>query len=108
MESGLEIVHDRMRQDAFRMRVHGDDYASALRRLRERGLGGAAWQDDGLLGMLAGPYAECTLLGVEALAGLSAAIGDTGDGLGRASARVAEAEDASRSLSRDLYGEQWA
>ncbi|GAB3162730.1 hypothetical protein [Microbispora hainanensis] len=108
MEPNLEIIHDRMRQDASRMRVHGEDYDAALRRLRERGLGGAAWQDDGLLGMLTGPYAECTLLGVEALTGLSATMADTGDGLGRVSARVGEAEGASLTRSRDLYGEQWA
>ncbi|GAA4229271.1 hypothetical protein GCM10023075_36450 [Streptosporangium album] len=60
------------------MRVHGEDYAAAVQRLRERGPGGACWGDTGLIGTFAGAYAECSRVGVEALTGLHTVIGTTG------------------------------
>ncbi|MEV8638268.1 hypothetical protein AB0395_42105 [Streptosporangium sp. NPDC051023] len=41
MASGLEVARETMGQEASRMRIHGEDYAAAVRRLRERGTGGA-------------------------------------------------------------------
>lgn len=86
-------------QSVLRMRIHEEDYAAAIRRLTERGPGGASWCDNGLLGPLVGVYAECSRTGIETLTGLSMAIGETGGGL---EAVVGRARDTEAATGRDL------
>ncbi|MEV7011183.1 hypothetical protein [Streptosporangium sp. NPDC051022] len=104
MGSGFEIAREAMGQEASRMRIHGEDYAAAVRRLRERGSGGASWGDDGLLSMLVGPYAEASTLGLEAMTGLSGVIDGTGETMNTVLANTDAAEAASIEQSNGLYG----
>ncbi|MGI5288629.1 hypothetical protein ACQEVF_35530 [Nonomuraea polychroma] len=107
MSSGLEIDRDSVERHATAMRVHGEDYAAALERLRERGVAGASWGGaGGLLSMLLGPYAEATALGLEAMTGISGAMGDTGNGLSLASANTREGERAGVDQARAL-ADRW-
>ncbi|MFG1704217.1 hypothetical protein ACFLIM_13590 [Nonomuraea sp. M3C6] len=94
MSSGFEIDHESVERYGSQMRAHGEDYAAALQRLRERGLGGASWGDDGLLSMLVGPYAEASMMGLQAMTGQSMVMGDSGDGLTGTSATIQAADDA--------------
>ncbi len=104
MGSGFEMAREAMGQEASRMRIHGEDYAAAVRRLRERGSGGASWGDDGLLSMLVGPYAEASMLGLEAMTGLAGVIGDTGGTMTTVLANTDMAEAAGIEQSAALYG----
>ncbi|GAA3078394.1 hypothetical protein GCM10017600_06380 [Streptosporangium carneum] len=88
------------------MRIHGEDYAAAVRRLTERGSGGASWRDDGLLSMLIGPYTEASTLGLRAMTGLSEVIDGTGETMNTVLANTDTAEAASIEQSSGLYGAQ--
>jgi hypothetical protein len=108
MSSGFEINRESVEQYASRMRIHGEDYAAALQRLKERGLGGTSWGDDGLLSMLVRPYAEATALGLEAMTGLSTVIGETGDGLSGVASNTRAAEEANVRETLSLNDDRWA
>ncbi|MDF5756041.1 hypothetical protein [Spongiactinospora sp. TRM90649] len=96
MGTNFQIDHQEVWQNAQQMSAHGEDYVAALARLRERGAGGAAWGDDGLIGEFTMAYGDCLLTGMTALTGLGAVIGDTGGALGAVVARTRAAEEGSR------------
>ncbi|MCG5220636.1 hypothetical protein [Streptosporangium sp. KLBMP 9127] len=107
MTSGFEMSSDVMSENATRVRANGEDYAAAMQRLSERGAGGGAWGDDGLLGLFTSAYAECTRMGVEALTGLADTIGTTGDSLNTVASRSRAAEEVSLGDTGKLHGEAW-
>ncbi|GAA3260311.1 hypothetical protein [Nonomuraea helvata] len=105
MSSGVEISKTQVAQHAMMMRAHSEDYAAALRRLRERGYGCLSWGDDtGLFAAFHAEYGQCGVYGLEALAGVSQVINDTGDGLDTVNRHMADAEAANVEASAMLYG----
>jgi hypothetical protein len=95
MNSGIEIANGQVAQLAAQMRVHGEDYTAALRRLQERGYGCGTWGDNtGLFAALHAEYASCGASGLAALSGLSGVMGATGDGLDTARSRIADVDAA--------------
>ncbi|MEU9831568.1 hypothetical protein AB0D67_08495 [Streptosporangium sp. NPDC048047] len=107
MTFGFEIAPDATGQDASRIRTHGEEYDAAVQRLRDRGVGGGSWGDDGLLGPLTAVYADCSAAAVEALTGLSSVITGVGDGLRAVAANSATTEtDRTREIG-ELGGASW-
>ncbi|MFF4415585.1 hypothetical protein ACFYY8_23890 [Streptosporangium sp. NPDC001559] len=95
MSSGFEISRGTLEQESSRMRTHGEDYAAAVRRLRERGLGGSSWGDNGLLSTFLHSYSEAGMVGLDALTGLSQVIDGTGGAMSTVVANTDVAEQAS-------------
>ncbi|TDD51795.1 hypothetical protein E1286_09800 [Nonomuraea terrae] len=106
MSSGMEIAHGQVARNAASLRIHGEDYAAALQRLRERGYGCGSWGDDtGLFAAFHAEYSQCGVYAAEALLGISGVMGQTGDGLDIARGRIAEAEALAQEQSAKLYRE---
>lgn len=106
MGNGFEISRGTLEQESSRMRTHGEDYAAAVRRLRERGLGGSSWGDNGLLAMFVRSYSEASVVGLDALTGLSQVIDGTGGAMGTVIANTEVAEQASMPYGQ--AGQAWA
>lgn len=104
--TGLEIALGAVGQDASRIRTHGEDYNAALEPLRARGDGVPSFGDDGLFGMFTSMYAECRAVSMAALAGLSAVMADTGDGLHAVVRNTHDAEAASTENIQN-FGRTW-
>ncbi|MEV1176135.1 hypothetical protein [Nonomuraea sp. NPDC049784] len=105
MSPGIEISKAQVAQHAAMMRTHSEDYTAALQRLRERGYGCLSWGDDtGLFAAFHAEYGQCGVYGLEALAGVSQVINDTGDGLDAASRHIADAEALNIEEPAKLYG----
>jgi hypothetical protein len=92
MDGRLEMTHGSLEASASHLRVHGEQYAEALGRLRERGAGAAAWGDDGLMSGLASGYTRCVQTALDTFLHLGNVIGATGDGMATASRRMAYVE----------------
>nr|WP_189180185.1 hypothetical protein [Microbispora rosea]GLJ84716.1 hypothetical protein GCM10017588_34440 [Microbispora rosea subsp. aerata] len=104
MHGDLGIDHGGMERASLRLTEHGDEFATALRHLRERA-GAASWGDDGLFGAFVAAYNRCALTAVEAYAHLGGKVSDTGGALAVARRRVSDAEgDSGRQILRS-HGE---
>jgi nitrogen-specific signal transduction histidine kinase len=107
MASEVGIVKGHVAQHGARLQGHGDDYAAALRRVSERGAGGAAWRDDGLFGPLVSMYTEGARTGLDMLTCLAETINDSGDGMRVADATMRVADDASTLRLSGEDGSAW-
>ncbi|TDE44111.1 hypothetical protein E1295_25565 [Nonomuraea mesophila] len=108
MSQGFEIDREAFGQHAVRMTAHGDDYAAAIQRLKERGYAEGGWGDtDGLLSLLMPAYAESVCLGLLAHDRLSAALRRTGYGMHEVRRNIDDAEPAGFT-DASAYGRQEA
>ncbi|GII61492.1 hypothetical protein Skr01_15770 [Sphaerisporangium krabiense] len=104
MERGFDMTHETLEASATRLRVHGAEYASAVRALTARGDGAASWGDDGLMGPLVAAYVQCKDTALAAFAHMGDVVGATGDAMGAATGRVRFVEDDVTGGLDDLGG----
>ncbi|MFC6082702.1 hypothetical protein [Sphaerisporangium aureirubrum] len=104
MQRGFDITHTPVEVDASRLRVHGEEYAAALARLRERGAGGASWGDDGLMSGLVSTYFRSVTAALDTYSHMGSVISGTGDGMSAASRRVSSVEEDMTRHVNDLDG----
>lgn len=102
MDRGFDMAHGALESSAAQLMAHGEDYAAALSRLRERGAGAAAWGDDGLMSSLASGYTRGVQAALGAYQHVGDVIGAAGAGLATASRRVTHAEEFNYQLAEDL------
>jgi hypothetical protein len=88
---GLEMSMGALGRNASEITFHGESYDAAP--LAARGIGGSSWGDDGLFGLFAAAYAECTQVAIAAYGGISADIRGTGDGMHAVISNTRMAED---------------
>ncbi|MBB4705787.1 hypothetical protein [Sphaerisporangium siamense] len=93
MERGFDMTHETLEASATRLRVHGAEYASAVRALTAQGVGAASWGDDGLMGPLVAAYIQCKDTALAAFTHMGDVVGTTGDAMGAATGRVRYVED---------------
>ncbi|MFB9251743.1 hypothetical protein ACFFWE_26160 [Sphaerisporangium melleum] len=91
MERGFDMTHGTLRAAATHLGVHGEEYASAVRRLLDNDP--RSWGDDGLMGPFVSAYAECKNVALATYTHMGDVITGTGDGLSAASVRVSAIED---------------
>ncbi len=92
MTTGMDIAKGSLRQQATRVRVHGEEYEAAVERLRAR-TGG--WGDNGLFGEFEKAWVECRHTMLTTVPALSGTIGGVGDGMALVPDNVEAAEQAS-------------
>ncbi|GAA2410020.1 hypothetical protein [Nonomuraea africana] len=99
--TGFEIASGAVGHEGTRVSTHGADHEAAMQRLRERGNGVGFWGDDGLFGMIAATYAECTQVSLAALTGVSGEVAGTGEAMTGVARNTRDMEDAtSESIGR--------
>ncbi|MEV4474749.1 hypothetical protein ACFFR3_22720 [Nonomuraea salmonea] len=92
MQYGVEIAKEAYTEQARRLQTHGDDYAAAVERLRERG---GRWGDDGLFAEIETAWIECRLAMLEAVPGIGGHIGGVSAGMRLVPQNVTAGEQAS-------------
>ncbi|WP_248963502.1 hypothetical protein [Sphaerisporangium perillae] len=86
------MTHGILEVTGSHLRIHGEEYASAVRRLREPGDGAESWGDTGLLSPVVSAYTQCKNTALDTFTHMGTVIGGTGDAVSISTGRVSYLE----------------